>query len=335
MTTILFEQIDISKLLNIIKKYINKYIFENLTLDQFREKYTSCYLTRLQFLLNEHLNNTIKLDNFIKKHKFILDNSKYSKHKQIKSLKFKCSAEFKEGIYIYLNYYMEEYKFYQAIYQQYFDINFYNGINVNEYSKNKLSNKLSYNSRLMMSKQVLNYDPYQSARTLFIDPRLINKINHNYAYKNSTLNLIIFNKKHYFNQITEEIYNGIIFMYLYFMQICRENVKKYSNIIPSSNKCINFYNNHFSYACNEMVKLFRMPLAYYDNGLPYFPTMDKINSIRVKLPPNIYAVQLIKNKIIKIYKKEKIIKFIYVLYYLLGRNNKTNHIINNILYHIN
>lgn len=136
------------------------------------------------------------------------------------------------------------------------------------------------------------------------------------------------NQYKYICKTTPNKYNGMMFAY-YFSIWWSENME--NNPKYSIGRHID--NDDRVKYLNEC-DIFDLPTVFHNSGKIYKHKL-KCKNILIKLPPNYFAHKLIKDKIIKIYNKQKIIKIIYVIISLLNQNNLRYNIniVNKILFY--
>lgn len=144
----------------------------------------------------------------------------------------------------------------------------------------------------------------------------INVVSSNYEYPRNYNNYLSYknNEKLYLTRITAvgEFYNDIInkniydtLLFLYFLNIAYHNIISDIDYIESSD----FVRDQFI-----------LPVVYNSNYEPYFPDVNKVRQIKIKLPPNKLSLDLIKKNVINsIFSHtknrigKKIIKIIHIL----------------------
>lgn len=117
-----------------------------------------------------------------------------------------------------------------------------------------------------------------------------------------------------------EQYKGYLFMYIFNLYVMNKYKELNIDKIDFKNDSQEFQNNVIS----------NFPLCYSNNGFPIISSYGCQQykhlyevKLRIKLPPNQIAHELLLKKHIKLYKRKKIIKIIHIMKYFYNNNNIT------------
>lgn len=334
---ICLEHVDLKQINNIIDKFIHKNREKNTDQHRNEDVFYEDYVDEhgvydddaIEEAWNESKNKIIQREN--RKYKYQRD-----------KLCIKLNREFIYGIILFIDF-MSETNVKRTLskednysdekeYYYYYDniIASINGLQLNylkiEYNQSvsyyddaDISNmyNLHYQNNLPMLNMLFNYKNYtydenKNKSLIYFSEKEANR-NRKYRkilqkdidiiHKNRTLFYAI-NTMSIKKAITKRIYDGIIFANTIYAFM-------WSNIIKHDIK--NLKNNNPKVNINRRIQNV-ITVPFDKNNQLYLPNIDNIKTVKVKLPPNDYTLKFIKNKIIFIKNRNKIIKIVYTLF---------------------
>lgn len=289
---------------------------------------------------------------FIFDKKLIADCSVYKDNNEIQKLlrkktktnnkfSFKCNLNFIRGLLMYINWCTNDYDFtkytdHTEMKKCEIEWNDFIHFWINNKRITKLTIEKSSSSSNTIKNRICN-DIIFEGNEFFNDEIIENEIHPH--FKEEIYLIGIGTDKYNWGGtlISKEIYKYILFMhdyhaYFYAEYIANHNktIKSNKNINEKLNKNINIFKSDINKRnLAYWQQFFGVYHACYPNGKIYLPDKN-YNEFKLVLPPSELAIKLLKDKVIKLFNRRKIIIIIYILSKYI--NSKT--LLFKILHHV-